>query len=213
MKTKQIITVTVDKLIAHPANPNKMAKAVFNKLVDHIDRTGNYEPIVIRKHPRRKEHFEILNGHHRLKAIMRLGYDKADCVVWDVSDDEADMLLLTLNRLQGRDDVFQKAELIKRLTVKFDSKELARQINQSRKSIEHLMSLTPNISEYKDTDTDFPIPLVFYLTNDQKAIVDSAVSTVTNQISEGTKAQKRSQAITNLCQRYLNRENGQNEKN
>ena len=39
------------------------------------------------------------------EALRRLGRASARCEVWAVDDDEAMLLLATLNRLQGRDDV------------------------------------------------------------------------------------------------------------
>ena len=36
----QIKTIAIDKLIAHPDNPNRMSKRDFAKLVRNIQRTG-----------------------------------------------------------------------------------------------------------------------------------------------------------------------------
>ena len=47
--------------------------------------------------------FELIHGHHRLKALASLGYKKAACLVWKLTAAEALLLLATLNRLSGRD--------------------------------------------------------------------------------------------------------------
>jgi len=61
---KEIVSVDICRLIAHPANPNRMTAETLKKLKSHIERTGNYEPIVVRPHRERSDCFEILNGYH-----------------------------------------------------------------------------------------------------------------------------------------------------
>src|SRR4030042_3895605 len=101
--TNSIRTIELDKLIAHPDKPNRMSTATFGKLVRNIERTGRYEPIVVRPHPVRGNHFQIINGHHRCQALAKLGYKAADCVVWDIDDEEAEILLARPHRLCGAD--------------------------------------------------------------------------------------------------------------
>ena len=105
-----IMKIDIGKLKAHPENPNRMNDVTFNKLVRHIERTGFYEPVVVRCHG---SDYQILNGHHRVKALKQLGRKKIDCVIWDVDDDRARVLLSTLNRLGGSDVFEKKAALLK----------------------------------------------------------------------------------------------------
>ena len=86
--SEPIKLIPLSKLIAHPANPNVMSDATFRKLVRNIEQTGLYEPIVVRPHPKKKDCFEIINGHHRVKALAKLGRKEADCVVWDIDDEQ-----------------------------------------------------------------------------------------------------------------------------
>jgi ParB-like chromosome segregation protein Spo0J len=99
-KQNKIHRISLEKLHAHPDNPNSMSKETFAKLVRNIERTGRYEPIVIRQ---KDTSWQIINGHHRVKALRQLGYKTADCLVWDVDDHETEILLATLNRLGGSD--------------------------------------------------------------------------------------------------------------
>ena len=41
-----------------------------------------------------------------------------DVIVWDVYDEQTDILLVTLNRLSGSDELARKIALLKRLTEK-----------------------------------------------------------------------------------------------
>ena len=107
--TQTVVSLSLRKLVPHPANPNRMSDAAFKKLVKHIERTSQYEPIVVRVHPHRKGAWQILNGHHRLRALTRLNYSHADCVVFNADDAEAMVYLATLNQLTGRDTCVRNA--------------------------------------------------------------------------------------------------------
>jgi ParB-like chromosome segregation protein Spo0J len=50
----KIKSIALSKLVAHPDNPNVMSEATFRKLVRNIERTGLYEPIVVRVHPEKQ---------------------------------------------------------------------------------------------------------------------------------------------------------------
>jgi len=108
--------ISLDKLDAHPANSNRMADRLLDKLAAHIERTDRYPPIIVRPHgPRGDGRYQILDGHHRVAALRRLERDAARCDVWHVDDGEALLLLATLNRLQGRDDPHRRAALLAQL--------------------------------------------------------------------------------------------------
>lgn len=115
-KTNASRTVALSKLHAHPQNSNVMPGALLKKLKQHIARSGHYPPIIVRPHPdevlRTKGGYEILDGHHRVEALRSLKHTVARCDVWPVSNDEALLLLATLNRLEGRDDPAKRADLI-----------------------------------------------------------------------------------------------------
>jgi hypothetical protein len=121
----QIQSIAIEKLIAHPDNPNVMSKAKLNKLVRHLEQTGRYEPIIVRP---QNDCFQIINGHYRVEALKKLGSTNADCLIWDLDDKEADMYLLTLNRLGGRDVLDKKITLLRRLTNRPEHKERREEI-------------------------------------------------------------------------------------
>lgn len=194
----KIESISLDKLIAHPANPNRMAESVFKKLASHIGRSGNYEPIVVRRHPKKDGCFEIINGHHRKRALEELGTERADCLIWDVSDDETLVLLSTLNRLSGNDDLHKKSELIKQLSRRLNIKELSRMLPDSRRSIEHLRTLGQTPKRITILNKCMLNALVFFLTDEQKKIVNSTLKEAIDPGSKGTGAQKRAWAIVEI---------------
>lgn len=124
--------IPLEQLRAHPRNSNVMPAPLLRKLKAHIGRTDRYPPIIVRPLPpaadaidtrqgaagRGGEHeYQILDGHHRVEVLRSLARYEARCVVWDVDDDEAMLLLATLNRLQGCDDPKRRAALLDALAA------------------------------------------------------------------------------------------------
>ncbi|MGA2171688.1 MAG: ParB/RepB/Spo0J family partition protein [Sedimentisphaerales bacterium] len=202
MKNSKSQTIAISKLVAHPANPNVMSREKFNKLVRNIERTGLYEPIVVRPHPKMKDCFEIINGHHRVKALVQLGRKEADCVVWDIDDEQTCVLLMTLNRLCGSDEPAKKIELLKMLSQRMPPAELAKMLPASAKQIEQLINLKLSNCPVKLSAKPFAIPLVFFVTADQNKIIEDALGKITIPPGQ-TKAQRRAAAITEIADNFL----------
>lgn len=196
-KEVRIEVIDLGCLAGREDNPNRMEMGVFKKLVGHIRRTGNYEPLVVRGHKDKAGCFEIINGHHRAKALRELGYEKANCVVWDIDDDEARIALLTLNRLGGSDDVFKKSRLIKELGERFDDKELCGMLAEGSRSIERLKNLAGG-GFSREMDKVYLNPMVFFVNDEQKEVIDSAIAEAIEPGVNGTQAQKRAWAIVKI---------------
>lgn len=199
MKNK-IQTVPIEKLVAHPDNPNRMTGKNFARLVRNIERTGRYEPIVVRP---KGDRFEIINGHHRRQALQQLGYKTADVVVWDVDDKEADVLLATLNRLGGSDVLEKKLALLNRLSKQIETRKLAKLLPQTVTQMNRLTNLKRPTMPAKMNRKSFASPLVFFLNDKQREIVGNALSLARQGGSEKTKAQKNAAALTRIAQQYL----------
>ena len=210
MQKTTIVRIPLDKLLPHPENPNRMSKQTFEKLKRHIKTGGNYEPLIVRKHPEIKNHFEIINGHHRADALKELGETLADCTVWDADDEQVRILLATLNRLGGKDELSAKIELIKNLSEKFGAKELAKLLPDTKQVIEKISnfkSQIPNlkaqISNFKPDNTKaFLNTLFFFLDDEQIKIVNSALEKA--MPAEGTKSERMAAAITKIAGKFLN---------
>lgn len=221
----------MDKLTPHPDNPNRMSKANFAKLVRNIERTGRYEPLIVRavssiEHP---DCFQIINGHHRWLALKELGKKEADAIVWDIDDDQADILLATLNRLCGQDVLEKKLALLKRLNKKMQSSELAKLLPQTKKQIQYLTSLfdTRQCPSVPGVGAS-PCPLVFFVSDEQQQVVEAALNSAYSSCvmrdaysekgektksmrhtqyaihnTKQTKAARRATALSAICQYYL----------
>jgi len=194
--TNQITTIPIDKLTAHPGNPNRMSKRNFVRLVRNIERTGRYEPLVVR---RQGDGFQIINGHYRCRALKQLGYETADAIVWDVDDAEADILLSTLNRLGGSNVLEKKLALLERLNRKMHACEMAKLLPLTRSQIERLKNLKVPSAPARISAKSFAVPMVFFLSAEQQQIVAEAMAS-TAVSNDKTKAARNAAALTEMAQ-------------
>ena len=195
--------IPLNKLLAHPDNPNRMSKANFAKLVRNIRRTGRYEPLVVRPHPQQNGFFQVINGHHRLKALEKLGYSYADAVVWDIDDAETNILLATLNRLGGTDLPEKKTQLFNKLTSQFNLADLAKLLPATAKQIQRLAEFTIPSAPAKPPAEPLASPLVVFLTAEQKKTVERALALAQSASSRCTGPAAKSTALVTIAQHFI----------
>ena len=203
----QIRSIALDKLVAHPDNPNRQSRANFAKLVRNIKRTGRYEPLIVRPYigtKGQRQRFQIINGEHRWLALSQLGYKQADAIVWDIDDEQADILLATLNRLGGSDVLDKKVALLKRLNKKIEAGELAKLLPQTAKQIERLTNLKIPSALTKIATNCFANPLVFFVNDEQQQIIEDAIAFSTEPKVKMSKAARNAAALTAIAQHFLN---------
>jgi ParB-like chromosome segregation protein Spo0J len=196
----RVRSIPIDKLIAHPGNTNRMSKRNLARLVRNIERTGRYEPLIVK---RQGDYFQIINGHQRRLALRQLGCDSVDAVVWDVDDAEADILLSTLNRLRGSDVLEKKLALLNRLNRNMEASELARILPFTRSQIEKLRNIKVPSAPAKIDPKSFAVPMVFFLSDEQQQIVTKALSSIPDGQKERTKAARNAAALTKIAKCFI----------
>jgi len=200
---KTIRSISLDKLDFHPDNPNRMSRVNFAKLVRNIERSGRYEPLIVRPCREKTGYFQIINGHHRCYALAKLGYKNADCIVWDIDDEETDILLATLNRLGGSDELATKLKLLERLNKRIEAGKLAKLLPHTAKQIERLMNLKMPSAPAKMNAKCFVNPLVFFVNDKQQERIEKALLLVEEPKAEMTKAAKRAAALTHIAGYFI----------
>lgn len=205
-KTKiknKVSRMSLDKLVAHPDSPNRMSKRNFAKLVRNIERTGRYEPLVVRPCPENKGFYQLINGHHRCRALRELGYETADVTIWDIDDHETDILLATLNRLGGSDILERKLALLSRLKRRAQAQDLAKLLPQSQSQIERLTKIgTEGLSRAKPGKSNFATPLVFFVSGKQQKIIERALSEAKDVRADKTKAARNAAALAHIAEQF-----------
>jgi hypothetical protein len=211
-------TVPIEMLIENPNSPNRMSKSSFAKLVRNIERTGLYEPIIVRPLPvtrdphsdshapideRQVTSYEIINGHYRLKALKQLGYKTVDICVWDVDGKQNDILLATLNRLSGSDILEKKLALLNRLSSHSDSKILSELLPLTSGQIERYRNLKLPCEPAKHDRESFAEPLIIFVNKQQKEIIENAISKIQNADKKSTKRASKTEAFTQLAESFI----------
>ena len=197
-----IQSIALDKLLAHPDNPNRMSRANFAKLVRNIKATGRYEPLVVRPSAERDGFYQVINGHHRRQALAELGYKKADAVVWDIDDQQADLLLATLNRLCGSDVLDKKVKLFRKLCEKKSIRDIARLLPASSKQLEKLLhSKLPAMPAAANRQV-FAKPFIVFLAPVQQQTVEKAVSIACGKQFEKIRPAEKSSALTKIAEDF-----------
>jgi ParB-like chromosome segregation protein Spo0J len=162
----------LDELHRHPLNSNVMSPRLLAKLKTALQRGGPYPPLIVRPLPRG---YQLLDGHHRAAVLRELGRATARCVVWPVDDDEALLLLATLNRLSGEDDPRRRALLVAALRERADWSELAQRLPERVEQLKALLSKAPAPPPpVAPTPRDaLPVAVHFFLTPPQRTALNA----------------------------------------
>lgn len=172
MEPMMTTTLPIEQLHAHPANSNVMPTRLVKKLSAHIERSGRYPPVIVRRHA---DGYQIIDGHHRVKALKQLARMEVRCEVWEVDDDEALLLLATLNRLQGGDDPKKRGALVSALRGARGLPALARLLPEDAARLRALSALhdaPPPRPFAPSAVVDVPVAVTFFVTPDQRRALD-----------------------------------------
>jgi ParB family transcriptional regulator, chromosome partitioning protein len=207
MNQVKIQEIPVELLLEHPENSNFMNAETTQKLRLHIEQTGIYEPLTVRSHPSEEGKFQVVNGHNRLRVLRALKYEKANCIVWNLDDQQTRLYLATLNRLSGKDIPERRANLLDSLLQSFHIDQLTSLLPDDKKQIEQLERLShlelDALSEQRTIREEFKVPVMlnFILDESEAKELNLALDLVLNK-NKGNVS--RSQALTHLARFYLN---------
>ncbi len=195
--------IPLEQFIPHPANPNKMSKSAFAKLVANIKKTGLYEPVVVRPVG---DKFQLINGHHRIEALKKLEARTASAIVWELDDATSLTLLASLNRLTGSDVPEKKSRLYTELLANYSAKDIAKILPCPAAQIERLAAA--KLPDVPAPAVVMPDAMVFFLSGEQRAIVQDALAKAKCEGQKGEKGQKsaakkNAAALALLAENYI----------
>lgn len=88
--------IEIDKIVNFKNHPFKVKDDTeMDKLVQSIKENGVLNPIIVRQTKEGK--YEIVSGHRRKRATELVGLDGIPCIVRDLSDEEATILMVDSN--------------------------------------------------------------------------------------------------------------------
>src|SRR6266508_1986440 len=94
----QIVQVPIDELRPDPANQRKISDPQLDALTKSMRANGFVLPVIA------KRDGTVIGGHQRLVAARRLGKKTVPVIFLDVSDEQAKLLNLALNKINGEWD-------------------------------------------------------------------------------------------------------------
>lgn len=195
--------IELSKLHDDTRNANVCEPTILEKIKRHIQRTKLCPPLIIRRHPSQADNFILIDGHHRKTILNELGWEKAPCLVWDISDQEAQLALATLNRLRGTDLPRKRAELLHDLTQHFSLPQLSELLPETSSEIADLLELLKLDTEQLEKALKaqmaqeqalLPIALSFLVAPEEAKLIEKVLAQVDRQ--------DRGKALVKICQQY-----------
>lgn len=177
----QLHEIPIEQLRAHPANSNVMPALLLTKLVEHIRETDQYPPVIVREVE--GDAYQILDGHHRVAALRELAKPTARCVVWQADDQQALLLLATLNRLQGQDDAKKRSALLGQLSRAMEVKDLAAKLPERMEHLQKLLAIDrqPPSPRPPRPTREMPQAVHFFLLPDDRAKLERKLKAIGGQ--------------------------------
>ncbi len=103
----QVVDVPLAKLEPARCNPRQISKKEKADLKNSMVQFGCVEPLVVRQ-----EDYSIIGGHQRYYVGLELGLESLPCTVLDISEAEAKVLNVALNKIHGDWDVAKLENLL-----------------------------------------------------------------------------------------------------
>jgi hypothetical protein len=166
--------VTLDTVRSDPRNANILPPEAYKKVRDHIAQTKNYPPLIVRELPTSSRFYDkksggvqlmYLDGHHRSRMLMQLGYEEAQMDNWgEVADDVAGLYLTSINYNTGEPDAMKLGALYHDISSTISLENISAIVPHDVSEVEQLIELqqesfmvtgypTPNPEPQDEPDT------------------------------------------------------------
>ncbi len=94
----EAVCLPIDRLYPFIRHPYQVRDdAEMEELTESILENGVLSPVIVRPLENRENEFEIISGHRRLRAAQKAGLTQVPAFVFDISRDEAAVLLVDSN--------------------------------------------------------------------------------------------------------------------
>ena len=203
----EFIELPLKLLKPAPWNPNIADDSTMSKLRKSLSRYGVVQNLVVR--PIAAESFELLSGNQRLRVLRELNVTTVHCVVVDLDDANARLLVQALNRIHGDDDLGLRAEVIKEVLLSIPQTDVLSLLPETGQSLEALSTvgredLASHLASWQRAQSARLNHMVLQLTDRQLATVENAIKRAsTEQPKTSSVSNDRGYAISVVCQAYL----------
>ena len=92
------VTIPAEKLKPFEGHPYKVQdNEEMNNLIESIREQGILSPLIVRPLENTKDEYEVISGHRRLHAAMKAGLETVPVIIYDISRDEAAVMVVDSN--------------------------------------------------------------------------------------------------------------------
>ncbi|MBQ9298817.1 MAG: ParB/RepB/Spo0J family partition protein [Clostridia bacterium] len=218
-KAEKVEEIDISKITDFPEHPFKVANdEKMQEMVKSVMEYGVIVPVIVR--PKENGTYEMISGHRRKKACELAGIKQIKCIVKDLSDDEAVILMVDSNiqreeilpsekafaykmkleamKHQGKNINIEEEETSAPMVPKLTSREiLGEEVGESRENIRRYIRLThliPDLLEQVDLKRISFRPAVelSYLSEDNQYVVQNIFEfdEVTPSLSQAIRLKK-----------------------
>jgi ParB family chromosome partitioning protein len=138
---ERVQEIPVDKIRPNPENPRKkFDRTAIEELAQTIKQHGLLQPILVQK---QDDHYVVISGERRLRALIHLGMAKAPCIVKELDRRKTLEVSLIENIQREQLDPIEEATVYKLLLGDFSltQEELAEQVGKNRATIANRLRL------------------------------------------------------------------------
>jgi ParB family chromosome partitioning protein len=200
----QIENLPIESVQPDPANPNELPDDLLDTLKQDVRERGFVQPVLVRPLEGEEERYQIIDGEHRWKVLLELGAETVPAVVEDVSEDDARLRNITMNRLRGSFVPIKLALLLADLNQRIPEDELRRRLGMDEAELKDSLRLAEFTDELPDKvreatereEKEAPEVLQFVLTKRDAKVVERVIGKLTNETTD------RAKALVQLCREY-----------
>ena len=92
------VTIPAEKLKPFEGHPYKVQdNEEMNNLIESIREQGILSPLIVRPLENTADKYEVISGHRRLHAAMKAGLETVPAIIYDISRDEAAVMVVDSN--------------------------------------------------------------------------------------------------------------------
>lgn len=130
-KGHQVVTargwcdIPADRIIAAPWNYKGEDERLSTQLRGNLLRSGQVESVIVRVHPTKRGHYEMVNGNHRLPEFKAAGIKTVHAFnLGKVTQEEAARVAIETNDTRFQNDPVKLAGLLDQLGKAYDHADL-----------------------------------------------------------------------------------------
>ncbi len=138
------LRVSLEQIVPNPQQPRKQfPDKSLKELAQSIKSQGVLQPLVVRKHPSLDNHYELVAGERRWRALKQLEVIQVPVIIRKVDDDELLEVALLENIQRENLSVIEEAQSYQDLLQShgYTQEELALRIGKDRSTIANQMRL------------------------------------------------------------------------